>query len=390
LRAAFLVSQIALAVVLLFSAGLLVRSLLAVQSVDAGFGNLQVLTASLRFDNAKPRANRVRLCREAIGRIRRLPGVRSAGAIGSMFWEHGAGKFGLREVEGRPPDPRDQWTALTWTSVAGDYFQTLGVPLLRGRWFSDRDREDTPPVVMINQTMARRYWPAEDPIGKRIKGFDARGKKDDWVTVVGVVRDVRSGGLERIPMAQIFEAQAQSLDATDTLVVSAESVPGLAAAIRGAIRGLDRTAVLTDISTVERRLDAMNTGRRFQTEMLAGFAALALALAAAGIFGAMHYSVTQRTQEIGIRMALGARRRAVLKMVLREGLTLAAAGIGLGAIGAVAAGRAISGLLFGVTPQDPATFAAVLAMLAFVALAGCAVPARRATRVDPMVAIRCD
>ena len=206
--------------------------------------------------------------------------------------------------------------------------------------------------------MARRYWPGEDPIGHRIKGFDARGTNDEWVTVIGVVKDVHSRGLDRAPAAQIFEAQSQSLDETENLVVSA-ATSGLPETLRRAIREFDPTAVLSDVSTLDDRLVEQSAQRRFQTYLLTAFAVLALLLAAAGIFATMHYWVAQRTQEIGIRMALGAERRTVVAMVFRETLVLAVAGVGVGVVGALAATRTIASLLFGLTPHDPATFAAV-------------------------------
>jgi predicted permease len=387
MRNAFVVSQFALAVVLLASAGLLIRSLLAVQSVDSGFGNRAVLTAHLRFDNTLPSSRRTALYQKTVERIQQLPGVRAVGAVGTMFWSGDSPRFGLRAVDGHPDKPRDQWDALTWTTIQGDYFQALGVPLLRGRFFRDSDSRDTPPVVLVNETMAGRYWPGDDPIGRRIKGFDARGRDDDWVTVVGVVKDVHSQGLERAPMAQIFEAQSQSLDETENLVVSATTV-GLLDVLRPTIREVDRTAVLSDISTLDRSLNEQSAQRRFQAYLLMAFAVLALVLAAGGIFATMHYSVIQRTQEIGIRMALGAQPGAVLAMVLREVLVLTAGGIGVGIVGALGSTRMLSALLFGVTPHDPLTFVVVSLGLAAVAvLAGC-IPASRAAAVDPILALR--
>jgi putative ABC transport system permease protein len=379
--------QFAMALVLLAGAGLLIRSLLAVRSVDSGFGDRSVIAAQLRFNTALPRQRRIALYQEALERIRQVPGVRAVGAVGTMFWNGDGGKFGLRAVDGHPDKPREQWDALTWTTISGDYFQALGVPLLRGRFFQPTDNTDTAPVVLINETMARRYWPRENPVDGRIKGFDARGKHDDWVTVIGVVKDVHSQGLERGAMAQIFETQSQSLDETQNLIVS-----GTAAAIpeslRRTIRELDPTAVLSGVSTLDERLGEQSAQRRFQTYLLTAFAALALLLAAAGIFATMHYGVAQRTQEIGIRMALGADRRTVLAMVLRETFVLAAAGVGLGVVGALVATRAIASLLFGVTPHDPATFAAVSLGLMAIAMIACCVPAARAARIDPMLALK--
>jgi putative ABC transport system permease protein len=388
LRGTFVVCQVALALVLLAGAGLLVRSLLAVQSVDSGFGDRGVITAHLRFHNSLPRERRTTLYSEAMERIRQLPGVRAVGAVGTMFWNGESGKFGLRAIDGHADKARDQWDALTWTTVRGDYFEALGVPLLRGRFLSATDSRSAPPVVLINETMARRYWPGEDPVGHRIKGFDARGANDEWVTVVGVVKDVHSRGLERAPMAQIFEAQAQSLDETENLVVSAAAGSGLAGTLRRTIRDLDRTAVLADVSTLDDRLSQQSATRRFQTYLFAAFAALALLLAAAGIFATMHYWVVQRTQEIGIRMALGARPRTVLAMVVRETLVLTGFGVGVGLAAALASMRLLTSQLFGVTPHDFATLMAVSTGLTAIAVASCCMPAMRAARVDPMVALR--
>jgi len=386
-RRVFVIGQFALALVLLAGAGLLIRSLFAVHSVDSGFGDRSVITAQLRFHNALPRQRRASLYQEATERIQRLPGVRAVGAIGTMFWNGDGGKFGLRAIDGHPDRPREQWEALTWTTICGDYFQALGVPLVKGRYFQDADNRNTAPVVLINETMARRYWRGENPVGRRIKGFDARGANDDWVTVIGVVNDVHSLGLERAPIAQIFEAQSQSLDETENLVVSGTAT-GIPEALRRTIRELDPTAVLSGVSTLADRLGEQSAERRFQTYLLTAFAALALLLAAAGIFATMHYWVAQRTQEIGIRMALGAERRTVLAMVLRETLVLAVAGVGVGVGSALVVTRTIASLLFGVTPHDPVTLAAVSLGMTAIAMIACCVPAARAARIDPMLALK--
>jgi predicted permease len=389
MRNALVVSQFACAVVLLAGAGLLIRSFVAIQAVDPGFETQNVLTAQLRFHNALPPNQRTDLYWEALNRIGTLPGVRAVGATSTMFWRGDGGAFGLRAVEGRPPEERDRWSALSWATVSGNYFQALGVPLLKGRFFSARDRTASAPVVIINETMARRYWPGEDPIGTRIKGFDARGNNDEWVTIVGLVKDVHSRGLERTPMAQIFQPQSQSLDVTENIVIRFRTGQlQLADAARDAIRDLDKTAVWKDVSTLDRQLSEQNAPRRFQTYLLTLFAVIALVLAGIGIFGMMHYSVSQRTQEIGIRMALGARAGNVRSMVVCEGLILAAAGVVLGLAGSLALLRTISSLLFGVTPGDPVTLTAVAVFLIAVALIACYVPARRATRVDPMAVLR--
>jgi predicted permease len=384
---AFVVGQVGLAVVLLTGAGLLIRSFVAVQSVDPGFRTSRVMAATLRFDNSLPRDGRAELYREAMTRIGRLPGVRAVGAISTMFFLGDEAKFGLRAVEGHPLESREQWTPMKWATISGDYFQALGVPIVRGRFFTDQDTKDTAPVVIINETMAHRYWPGGDPIGKGIKGFDPRGRNDEWVRVIGVVKDMHSGGLERSPIAQIFEAQAQSLDETENLVVRTDATVGV---LRDTIRSLDNTAVLTDVTTLGERLQEQNASRRFQTLLLSLFAALAMGLAGAGIFAMMHYTVEQRTKEIGIRMAIGASRANVVQMILQEGLLLVGLGVGIGLAGSLAVSRSIRGLLFEVGPGDPITLSAVSILLAGIALFACFIPARRATQIDPMIALRCD
>jgi putative ABC transport system permease protein len=386
-RRMLVVAEFALAVVLLTGAGLLLRSFVAVQSVDPGFERQHVTTATLRFRNPLPRVQRAGLYREAASRIGRLPGVSAVGATSAMFYKGERDKFGLRAVEGHGPESRDQWAPMSWSSISGDYFQALGMRLLRGRYFTDRDNANASPVVIINETMARRYWPGEDPLGKGIKGFDPRGHNDEWVRVIGVVKDMHSRGLDRAPMAQIYETQGQSLEETQDMIVRCETS---AAPIRETIRSLDKTAVWSDVSTVDDRLRELTAPRRFQTMLLTLFAAIALALAGVGIFGMMHYSVAQRTQEIGVRMALGARPGSVVGMVVREAVVLVAAGVGLGLAGSLGLVRFIRNLLFGVSASDPLTLAGVAILLASIALLACAIPARRAARVDPMVALRCE
>ena len=372
---------------MLTGAGLLIRSFVAVQSVDPGFRTSRVLAATLRFGNSLPGNRRAVLYREAMTRIGRLAGVRAVGAISTMFYLDDEAKFGLRAVEGRPLESREQWTPLKWATISGDYFQALGVPLVRGRVFTDQDTKETTPVVVINETMAHRYWPGDDPVGKGIKGFDPRGRNDEWVRVIGVVKDMHSSGLERSPVAQIYEAQAQSLDETENLVVRTDATVGV---LRDTIRSLDNTAVLTDVTTLAERLKEQNAPRRFQTLLLSLFAALALGLAGAGIFAMMHYAVAQRTKEIGIRIAIGASRANVVQMILREGLLLVAVGVGIGLGGSLALSRSIRSLLFEVGPGDPITLSAVTILLASIALFACFIPARRATQIDPMIALRCD
>jgi predicted permease len=387
MRRAFLVTQVAFAAVLLTGSGLLIRSFLAVQSVDPGFRTSRVLAGSLRFSSALPSDRRAALYSNAITRIGDLQDVKAVGAISTLFYSGNEAKFGLRAVEGRSLESRQQWTPMSWATISGDYFHALGVPLLRGRFFTDADTKNTTPVVIINETMARRYWPGDDPIGKGIKGFDLRGRNDDWVRVVGIVKDMHSSGLERSPMAQVYEPQAQSLEDTENLVVYADAS---VAELRDAIGSINRSAVLSDVTEMSAQLEEQNAPRRFQTLLLSLFAVLALGLAGAGIFAMMHYTVAQRTREIGIRMALGASRAVVIRMVLDEGFVLVAAGCGIGLAGSLLLSSFLRSLLFEVGPGDPATLSAVSLLLAGIALLACYIPARRATRVDPVIALRCD
>ncbi len=265
----------------------------------------------------------------------------------------------------------------------------MGIPLLRGRTFTDNDRPDTAPVVIVNEALAHRYWPGEDPIGKRVKGFDPRGRNDDWLTVVGLVKDVRSGGLEKAPYSQIYEVQSQRGETTGNLVIRTAAYPTqVAAAARTVIRRVNSQVVISSIRTMEQLLSAQETQRRFQTWLIGVFSAIALALAALGVFALMHYSVAARTAEIGIRMAVGARSTDIVRLILSNGARLACGGILVGAIAAMWTTEAIAGMLFKVTPEDPITFTWAALTLLGVALLACYLPARRASRVDPMSALR--
>jgi len=383
--------EFALALVLLTGAGLLLRSFVAVESVDPGFEPKHVLTLHM----AVPAATPVRLSalhQSVLERLRVLPGVEAAGAIDNLFEPGNPNILGLRAIDGRAAEPRDQWTALIWKSVSGDYFQAIGATLLRGRYFTDQDGPDAPLVAVIDESMARRYWPNQDPIGARIKGQDPRGHHDDWVTIIGVVRDMRRSGLEYRPTPHVFEwyRQAEPSNTEDYVVRTTGDPRALAASLRGAVRALDAGAILSPVTTVDDLLSAQLAPRRFQTWLLGLFSALALLLASVGIYGVMHYSVAQRTHEIGVRVALGARPADILRLVTGEGLRLALLGAVLGFIGALELTPLISNLLFGIRATDPLTFAAVVATLLAVALLACYVPARRAARVDPMEALRCE
>jgi len=394
-RDVLVVAEFAMAIILLTGAGLLVRSFLAVQSVDLGFQPEQVLAMRITMPAGTPQSRVLALHDEVLERLATLPDVKAVGAISDLFELGGVGNLGLRAIDGHVPEPPDKWTPLIWQSVSGDYFQAMGASLLRGRWFTSQDGPNSPLVAVIDENMARRYWPNEDPLGKRFKGQDPRGHNDDWVTAVGVVRNMRRNGLERESVPHVFQwyKQCEPADlrssAPPDLVVRTTGDPLRAAAsLRALVRSLDATAILSSVTTMKEQLSEQLSPRRFQTSLLGLFSLMALVLAVVGMFALLHYSVAQRTHEIGVRIALGAQRNQVLRQVLCEGLRLAVAGVVIGILGAVALTRLISSLLFGVRATDPASFATVAGLLILVALLACYVPARRAMRVDPMVALR--
>jgi predicted permease len=388
-RSALVVTEFALAVVLLAGAGLLVRSFLALRAVDPGFEPQHVLTMNVSLPSATLDASNA-FYDAVLERARELPGVQAVGEVDGLFELGTIDNLGLRAIEGRTPEPRERWTPLVWLSVRGDYFQAMGAPLLQGRYFNLGDGPHSSLVAIIDESMVRRYWPNEDPIGKHFKGQDARGQNDDWLTVVGVVGDMRRSGLEKSPIPHVFMSSTQNLDSeTGFLIVRTKGDPRvLAGELRSSVRGLSNTAILSGVTTLEQELDEQLSPRHFEASLLGTFSAAALGLAAFGILGLMHYLVAQRTQEIGIRTALGARPQDILRLVLSEATKLALWGVGIGLGVAVLVTRFMTALLFGVRPFDPITFAAAPLVLIIVALLASSIPARRATKVDPMIALR--
>jgi predicted permease len=383
------VTEFAVALVLLTGAGLLLRSFLAVEAVDPGFEPRHVLILRMTVPDATP-ARLLALHQEVLERLRTLPGVEAAGAINDLFELGPPNLLGLRAIEGRQIDSKDQSAPLSWKTVSADYFQAIGVTLLKGRYFTDQDAAGSPLVAIIDESMAGRYWPNQDPIGAHIKGQDARGQSDEWLTIIGVVGNMRRSGLEYAPTPHVFEwyRQAGANRTEDLLVRGGGDVGALSASLRSTVRAEAATAVLSRVSTVEDLLSDQLAPRRFQTWLFGLFSALALLLATIGIYGVMHYSVTQRAHEIGVRMALGARPSEILSLVEGEGLRLAVGGVVLGGIGALWLTPLISRLLFGVSPTDPLTFLAVVSTLVAAALVACYIPARRAAQVNPIVALR--
>ena len=391
-RSVLIVAEFASAIVLLAAAGLLVRSYLAIESLDLGFNPGKILTIRVAPPSGASPVTASALYDRVLESVRSLPRVEAGGAIDGLFELDALRNLGLRAVSDRAPEPRESWTPLVWQSIRGDYFQAMGTPLLQGRYFSLDDGPNASLVAIIDESMARRYWPGDDPIGKRIKGQDRRGRDDDWVTIIGVVADTRRNGLDRQPIPHVYEWYLQrNYPFTPDLVVRASGDPmGLAGPLRQAVREQDSAAIVSPVTTVEQQLSSQLTPRRFQMSLLIMFSLIALVLSAAGIYGVMHYWVAHRTREIGIRMAIGAEQRAVMGLVIKEGAKLSLAGVIIGLGSAFILMRLMKSLLFGVSPADPLTFVGISAFLCCVALLACYVPARRAMKIDPMSALRCE
>ena len=387
LRSLLVIAEFSLTVLLLAGAGLLLRSFSKLQAVDPGFDPARVLLMQLTPERNSA-ADQWRVFYQQVSeRVAALPGVKDVGLTTEIFIS--GNPDGLITIEGASADSSATARIPFRRDVISEgFFQTLRVPLRTGRFFNAGDNQGAVPVTIINETMARRFWPGEEAVGKRFKLGQAQST-NPWLTVVGVVGDMRRQSLERQPIAQIFRPHLQSSQRRLILLIRTTGEPTqLASVVRNEIRAIDKTVLVNGISTFESLLARNVAQRRFQTWLLALFSALALLLAAVGIYGVMSYAVMQRTRELGIRVALGAQARDVLKLVVGQGMLLTVLGVGIGLLAAFALTRVLAGLLFDVTATDPTTFiAAPLALLA-VALLACFVPARRATKVDPMVALR--
>ena len=381
------VAEIALAVILLAGAGLLIRSFLRVQAADRGFDSQNVLLLQVDLPGTYNNRDKVSaFYAEALRRIRSLPGVVAAGAIRDFFI-HRQPDYRV-SVEGQPrARPEDPAPPLTEDQVIPGYFEAMRIPLLRGRLLNDGDlAAGAPSVIVVNEEMARRFWPGEDPIGKRLKYGLNPAAPVPWKTVVGVVADMRRQRLDEPAIPYMFQAGVVSQ--MDIAVRTAGDPEQLRSAIRAEMRALDPAAPPYGIVTVEQRLERTVALRRLQTMLLAGLAAVALILSVIGAYGVIHQAVSARTQEIGIRMALGAGAAAVLRMVLASGLTPAVAGIGLGLLGSLALSRTLASFLYETRAIDPAIYGGVSLLMLAVTTAACLVPALRAARFDPMDALR--
>lgn len=389
IRSSLVVVEIALALAVLVGAGLLVKSFLHVQQVNPGFNPQGMLTMQLslpatKYSEAPQRAN---FYKQVINEVRSLPGVQSVGAI-SVLPLSGGGSSGSFRIEGRDiPQGQSMPHGARWAATP-DYFKTMGIPLIRGRYFEERDTAESLPVTIIDQSLAQKYWPNEDPVGKRIS-FEGTPDKRIWREIVGIVGHVKHTDLEGESRAQYYMPHQQRPQAGMALVIRTPNDPNaLTGSVRGVIKTADGDLPVFRVRTMDQFVADSMTQRKFALLLICVFACLALLLSAIGLYGVMAYSVTQRTHELGLRMALGAQASDVLKLVVKQGMLLAVVGLGLGVVGAIFLSRLMKTMLFNVSATDPLVFVAIALTLAAVALLACFVPARRATKVDPMVALR--
>jgi putative ABC transport system permease protein len=386
-RSALVMAEVALSLVLLVGAGLLIKSFVRLQQAGLGFNPENLLTMRVSLPPAKYPDERKQAAffKEALERLQSLPGVQAASAVTTMplTANYSATDF---LIEGRPVPPPGEENISSTASVGPDYFRAMGIPFIGGRDFTERDTREAPAVAILSESFAKSFMDGEDPIGKRI-AFG--GDEPQWLSVVGVAADVKHFGLDTPARPVVYTPYMQLANSQMSLVVRSTSDPaGFAASVRRAILEVDKDQAVSDVRTMEQLLSDSVSGRRFSMLLLTLFAAVALTLAAVGIYGVMSYSVTQRKHEIGIRMALGAGARDVLRMVVGQGMIVALAGVGIGLAASFLLTRLMGSLLFGVSATDPITFVVIPLILLGVALGACFVPARRAAKVDPMVALR--
>ena len=392
LKAFFVMAEVALAVALLAGAGLLLRSMVNLLRVDPGFSGDRVIALQVfAWSRYTSNAQRAAYFQEAISKVAAVPGVESAAAVSSLPLLFGGPNESFRfSIEGQPALRPDQQPTAIASVATPDYFTTMGIPLLRGRLFSKFDSPDSPPVVVINHTMAERYWPGQDPLGKHIvvQPFMRQGKPATC-EIVGIVGDVRQQGPEVRPGAEFFRPHAQEPSGSMAYVVRTTGDPAVQTkAIKDAIWSVNNKITFYEIQTMAHLQEATLAERHMTLWLLGMFAGLALLLASIGIYGVISYTTSQRTQEIGLRMALGAQRTHVLGMIVQEGLRIVLVGLACGIVISLLLVRLLATLLVGVEGTDPLTFSAVAALLLLVAALACYVPARRAARVDPLVALR--
>jgi putative ABC transport system permease protein len=386
LRGVLVVAELAVSLTLLAGAGLLIRSFMRLVNVPPGFNAEHVISMRIAAEGPKYKEHSQRLYfyQDLAERVRNIPGVSGYGAVSALPLTPSVG-WGLMEIEGYVPPANQPELTLDIRVASSDYFRTMEIPLIRGRLFSAVDTEKSQPVVLIDKKMADRFWPKGDAVGKRIR----RDEKQPWLTIAGVVGVVKEYGLDSDTRMVVYYPHSQEPGGAMFVVARTTSDPAVVAdAIVQQVRAIDSDVPVYDTETMQQRVRGSMARQRFAMAMLGAFACVAMILAAFGVYGVMSFLVTQGTGDIAIRMALGAQRVSILSLVLRQGMGLALLGVVVGLIGAVSLTHVMRGLLFGVSTTDPLTFSAVAILLTLVALAACYFPARRAMRVDTMVALR--
>jgi len=392
MRNVLAVGELAIAAILLVAAGLLIQSLYRLQNVNSGFEPDNVLTFNLGLPETRYNSDQQgRFFSDLKTRLESSPGVQSASSI--LPLPLSGDRFMISfQIEGREVSRKDEPSEDIFFTGNG-YFRTMGIPLIKGRDFDNRDQHGSPPVVIVSQEFARKYFPNDEPIGKRmrpgISTYD--GEDSTFLEIIGVVGDLRNRSLNTEPKPAYYVPQTQIPWTQTTMVVKTTNDPkSLVSGVTKEVAAMDSDLPLFGVKTMHEYLAASVAAPRFSTTLLSIFAGVALVLTLVGLYGVMSYSVAQRTNEIGIRLALGAQSRDVLLMIVKQGSMLIVLGLGIGLLGAYALTRVIASLLFGVTAKDPLTFVAAAVLLAIVALLACYIPAWRATKVDPMDALRCE
>jgi putative ABC transport system permease protein len=385
LRSALVIAEVALSLVLLVGAGLLIKSFWRLLNVDPGFNPQHLLSVELSLTSERyaDESQRAAFYQQLLERLSTLPDVQAAAIVNHPPF---SGRRGIDvfKIEGKPePKGLDDLPLADSRVISPDYFQMMSIPLLQGRAFTAADAKASPQTVIVNQAFAERYWPGENPLGRRLSN------EDEWMTVVGVVGDIRQSGLDQEAAPHVYAPYLQTpLRRSGVLLRTSGDPLSLVAAVRSQVNVIDPDQPIYNIHTMEELIAGSMSGRRLNLMLLAVFAFTALVLAGVGIYGVISYAVTQRTREIGIRMALGAQSSDVLKLIVKQGMVPVVIGMALGIAGALALTRVMASLLFGTSATDPLTFALIALLLSVVALLACYIPARRATKVDPMIALR--
>jgi predicted permease len=395
-RRGLVVAEVALAVMLVIGAGLLLRTVYNLSSVDAGFDRSRLVTFAMSVPTVNyPQApQRAQLYQRLLNRLRELPGVQGATAMSGLPPERqvDANDTDIENYTAPPEGPFENVDY--YQRVATGYFETMGIPIVDGRAFTETDASPSNPVTVVNETMVRTFWKDQNPIGQRVR---PGGPNTPWVTVIGVAKDVKQGGVDKKTGTELYFFVDQTANlagggqapTTMNIVLRTTMPPSaLTTAVESAVREADRSVPVVRLREMNAVFDESIRRPRLLAQLLGAFAGLALLLAAIGTYGVLSYSVLERRREIGIRMALGAKQGSVLAQIMKQGLLLAAVGVAAGLAGAFALSRVLSSLLFGVQPTDPATMATVVGTIAVVATVACALPAWRASRVDPIVVLR--